>query len=120
MDSAHRQHSDFLITSFGSAWDRLGATSSLGDDTDRAESPFAARDRIRIVSGPDVTLSDEARDEVGGDYAALRMGSKEDGVGATEIIDPGGIGEIRLVQPGISMEHEVALRQRSRHSPVYS
>lgn len=45
-----------------------------------------------------MTLSDHTGDQVGGDDTALRVCGEEDCVGATKIVDPGRIGEIRFVQ----------------------
>lgn len=50
-----------------------------------------------------MTLGDKTGDEVRGDYAALRVGSEEDGVGAAEIVDPSGVGKVGFVQPIISV-----------------
>ncbi len=53
-------------------------------------------------------LRDEARDKVGCDDTALRMGRKEDSISSSEVIDPGGVGQVCFVQ-------STEIRQEKKH-----
>jgi hypothetical protein len=66
-------------------------------DSDGSECPFAARDGVCVLGGTDVALGDESGDEVGGDDTALGMGCEEDEVGAAEVVNPCGVGEVGFV-----------------------
>jgi hypothetical protein len=46
---------------------------------------------LGIQRGLDMTLGDQARDQVSGDDTSLGMGGKEDGVSPTKVVDPSGI-----------------------------
>ena len=46
-----------------------------------------------------MSLSDQSRNQMRRDDAPLRVGSKEDGVGSTKLVDPGKIGEVGFEEP---------------------
>jgi len=97
VDTAHCEHGHLLISAIRTRKDWTALLRRLRHDADEAKGPLAPRDRFTVVRRPDVTLSDEAGDEVCGDNAALRVGREKDGVGATEIVDPCRIREVGLV-----------------------
>lgn len=88
------------MSTFRSGEWRLISTTrvDLGYDANRTESPFTSAHGVGVEGCTNVTLGDHSGYEVGGNDTSLRMSSEEDGVGSTEIVDPGRIRQVGFVQ----------------------
>jgi hypothetical protein len=49
-------------------------------------------DSLSIQRGLDMTLGDQARNQVSGDDTPLGVGGKEDGISPTKVVDPSWVG----------------------------